>query len=65
MAYQPSLLILYSVLYYGPWRHATLVYPLLIPCLSLADKEFCSIHRLSPRYGTQCAKRTRLTLPPC
>ncbi len=36
MAYQPSLLISYSVLYYGLWRHATLVYPLSIPCLSLA-----------------------------
>ena len=26
------------------------------------NKEFCSSHRLSLRYGTQCAKRTCLTL---
>ena len=27
-----------------------------------ADKEFCSSHRLSLRYGAQCASHIRLTL---
>ena len=32
------------------------------PITTRDDKEFCSSHRLSLRYGTQCAKRTCLTL---